>query len=158
MPSRIDQAIEALRNLSPARHEELAGYICQLAADEREPEQIDPVMVRKELGDVTSEVHAMDGVAFAPAPATPEKPKSPSPFSTPLPHVRVGGISGPAVGATSGTGTDEAAMETDDEYGPIAGVVGPEPHAASTPPAVRTPTRRPERETPRTIRTVIGFS
>ncbi len=42
MPSRIDQAIEALRNLSPARHEELAGYICQLAADEREPEQIDP--------------------------------------------------------------------------------------------------------------------
>jgi hypothetical protein len=42
MPSRIDQAIEALRNLSPARQEELAGYICQLAADEREPEQIDP--------------------------------------------------------------------------------------------------------------------
>jgi F-type H+-transporting ATPase subunit epsilon len=32
-----------------------------------EPEQIDPVMVRKELGDVTSEVHAMDGVAFATA-------------------------------------------------------------------------------------------
>jgi hypothetical protein len=42
MPSTIDQAIEALRKLSPARQEELAGYICHLAADEREPEDIDP--------------------------------------------------------------------------------------------------------------------
>lgn len=42
MPRTIDQAIEALRNLSPARQEELAGYICHLAADEREPEEIDP--------------------------------------------------------------------------------------------------------------------
>jgi hypothetical protein len=42
MPHTIDQAIEALRNLSPARQEELAGYICHLAADEREPEEIDP--------------------------------------------------------------------------------------------------------------------
>ena len=42
MPRTIAQAIEALRNLSPARQEELAGYICHLAADEREPEEIDP--------------------------------------------------------------------------------------------------------------------
>jgi hypothetical protein len=42
MPHTMDQAIEALRNLSPARQEELAGYICHLAADEREPEEIDP--------------------------------------------------------------------------------------------------------------------
>ena len=42
MPSTIDQAIDALRKLSPARQEELAGYICHLAADEREPEEIDP--------------------------------------------------------------------------------------------------------------------
>ncbi len=42
MPHTIEQAIEALRNLSPARQEELAGYICHLAADEREPEEIDP--------------------------------------------------------------------------------------------------------------------
>jgi len=42
MPSTIDQAIEALRNLSPARQEELADHICHLAADEREPEDIDP--------------------------------------------------------------------------------------------------------------------
>jgi hypothetical protein len=42
VPSTIDQAIEALRNLSPARQEELAGYICRLAADEPEPEEIDP--------------------------------------------------------------------------------------------------------------------
>ncbi len=41
MPHTIDQAIEALRNLSPAREEELAGYICHLAADERAPEEID---------------------------------------------------------------------------------------------------------------------
>jgi len=38
----IDQAIEALRKLSPERQQELAGYICQLAAEDREPEDIDP--------------------------------------------------------------------------------------------------------------------
>ncbi len=38
MPHTIDQAIEALRNLSPARQEELAGYLCHLAVDERAPE------------------------------------------------------------------------------------------------------------------------
>ena len=38
----IEQAIEALRNLPPQRQQELAGYIVQLAADHREPENIDP--------------------------------------------------------------------------------------------------------------------
>jgi hypothetical protein len=42
VPSAIDRAIEALRSLSPARQEELAGYIGHLAVDEREPEEIDP--------------------------------------------------------------------------------------------------------------------
>jgi len=37
----IDDAIEALRRLTPERQQELAGYICQLAADS-EPEDIDP--------------------------------------------------------------------------------------------------------------------
>ena len=41
MPVTIEQAIEALRNLSPARQEEVAGYICHLAADDREPEDIE---------------------------------------------------------------------------------------------------------------------
>jgi hypothetical protein len=36
----IDDAIDALRKLSPERQAELAGYICQLAQDE--PEEIDP--------------------------------------------------------------------------------------------------------------------
>ncbi len=38
----IDQAIDALRKLSPKRQQELAGYICHLAHDDREPEDIDP--------------------------------------------------------------------------------------------------------------------
>lgn len=38
----IDQAIDALRKLSPKRQEELAGYICHLAHDDREPEEVDP--------------------------------------------------------------------------------------------------------------------
>jgi hypothetical protein len=38
----IDQAIDALRKLSPQRQQELAGYICTLAADDREPEDIAP--------------------------------------------------------------------------------------------------------------------
>ena len=38
----IDDAIEALRKLSPERQAELAGYIFHLATDEREPEDIDP--------------------------------------------------------------------------------------------------------------------
>jgi hypothetical protein len=38
----MDQAIDALRKLSPARQNELADYIRQLAADERKPEEIDP--------------------------------------------------------------------------------------------------------------------
>ena len=42
MPAAINQAIAALRKLSPARQEELAGYICHLAAGDREPEDIDP--------------------------------------------------------------------------------------------------------------------
>ena len=42
MPATIEQAIEALRNLSPARQQDLADYICHLAADDREPEDIDP--------------------------------------------------------------------------------------------------------------------
>jgi hypothetical protein len=41
MPN-IDQAIDALRKLSPARQKELADYIYQLAANDREPEDIDP--------------------------------------------------------------------------------------------------------------------
>ncbi len=49
MPHTIEQAIEALRNLSPARQEELAGYICHLAADEREPEEIDPAHLQAVL-------------------------------------------------------------------------------------------------------------
>ena len=39
MPS-IEDAIEALRKLSPERQQELAPYICHLANDE--PEAIDP--------------------------------------------------------------------------------------------------------------------
>ena len=38
----IEQAIEALRNLPPQRQRELAGYIVQLAASPREPEDINP--------------------------------------------------------------------------------------------------------------------
>ena len=38
----IEDAIEALRRLSPQRQRELAPYIYQLAADKREPEEIDP--------------------------------------------------------------------------------------------------------------------
>src|ERR1700722_16635746 len=38
---------------------------------------------------------------------------------------------GAPVGAASGRGKEDAAMDTDDVEGPIAGVVGPEPHAAS---------------------------
>jgi hypothetical protein len=38
----IDEAIEALRRLSPERQQELAPYICQLAADDRAPETVDP--------------------------------------------------------------------------------------------------------------------
>lgn len=36
----IDEAIDALRKLSPKRQAELAGFICHLAQDE--PEEIDP--------------------------------------------------------------------------------------------------------------------
>lgn len=42
MRHTIEDAIEALRRLSPARQEELADYIVQLASDDREPEAIDP--------------------------------------------------------------------------------------------------------------------
>lgn len=38
----IDQAIEALRRLSPERQQELAPYIYRLASDQREAEEIDP--------------------------------------------------------------------------------------------------------------------
>ena len=38
----IDQAIDALRKLSPKRQEELAGDTDHLAHDDREPEDIDP--------------------------------------------------------------------------------------------------------------------
>lgn len=38
----IDDAIAALRRLPPERQQELAGYIYQLATDDREPEEIDP--------------------------------------------------------------------------------------------------------------------
>ena len=38
----IDQAIDALRQLSPERQQELAGYICRLAVDDPEPEEISP--------------------------------------------------------------------------------------------------------------------
>ena len=38
----IDQAIDALRKLTPQRQQELAGYICTLAVDDREPEVIAP--------------------------------------------------------------------------------------------------------------------
>ena len=38
----IDQAIDALRKLSPKRQEELADYIYHLAHDGREPEEVDP--------------------------------------------------------------------------------------------------------------------
>lgn len=41
MPT-IEEAITALRRLSPQRQQELAPYIYQLAADEREPEEVDP--------------------------------------------------------------------------------------------------------------------
>ena len=36
----IDEAIDALRKLTPQRQQELAGYICELAQEE--PEDIDP--------------------------------------------------------------------------------------------------------------------
>ena len=43
MPSpTIDQAIDALRKLTPERQRDIAGYICTLAVDDREPEDIDP--------------------------------------------------------------------------------------------------------------------
>lgn len=44
MPSpTIDQAIDALRRLTPERQTDLAGYIMHLATtDDREPEDIDP--------------------------------------------------------------------------------------------------------------------
>ena len=38
----IDEAIDALRRLTPERQSELAGYILNLAIDDREPEVIDP--------------------------------------------------------------------------------------------------------------------
>jgi hypothetical protein len=38
----LEDAIAALRLLSPERQEELAGYIYELAVDERAPEVIDP--------------------------------------------------------------------------------------------------------------------
>ncbi len=38
----IDDAIAALRRLSPERQQELADYIYHLATDDREPEDIDP--------------------------------------------------------------------------------------------------------------------
>jgi DNA-binding TFAR19-related protein (PDSD5 family) len=38
----IDQAIDALRKLSPQRQQELAGYIYSLAADDRVAEDVDP--------------------------------------------------------------------------------------------------------------------
>lgn len=37
----IDDAIDALRRLSPERQQELASYIFHLATDEREPEDVD---------------------------------------------------------------------------------------------------------------------
>jgi hypothetical protein len=37
----IEDAIDALRKLSPERQQELAGYICHLAANS-DPEDIDP--------------------------------------------------------------------------------------------------------------------
>lgn len=38
----IEDAIEALRRLSPQRQRELAPFICHLAADPREAEEIEP--------------------------------------------------------------------------------------------------------------------
>ncbi len=37
MSTTIDDAIDALRKLTPVRYAELADYVCQLAADDREP-------------------------------------------------------------------------------------------------------------------------
>lgn len=42
MRATIDQAIEALRKLPPERQEELAGFICQLANDNSQPEAVNP--------------------------------------------------------------------------------------------------------------------
>ena len=42
MRPTIEQAIAALRKLPQARQDELAGYICHLAADDGKPEGIDP--------------------------------------------------------------------------------------------------------------------
>jgi len=42
MSNVIDQAIDALRKLPPARQEELARFICHLAVDDAEPEPVDP--------------------------------------------------------------------------------------------------------------------
>ena len=62
MPHTIEQAIEALRNLSPTRQEEFAGYICHLAADEREPEEIDPrALARRAGGARTTEARPTRG-------------------------------------------------------------------------------------------------
>lgn len=42
MPSpTIDQAIDALRRLTPQRQDDLAGYIMQLATDDRKPEDVE---------------------------------------------------------------------------------------------------------------------
>jgi len=38
----IEDAIAALRRLTPERQRELAPYICHLATDDRAPEEIDP--------------------------------------------------------------------------------------------------------------------
>ena len=42
MQATIEQAIDALRKLSPERQTELAEYIVDLAVNDSEPEEIDP--------------------------------------------------------------------------------------------------------------------
>lgn len=42
MPSVIDEAIDALRKLTPERRDELARLVLHLAVDDAEPEPIDP--------------------------------------------------------------------------------------------------------------------
>ncbi len=42
MQATIDQAIDALRKLSPERQTDLADYIVHLATDDSEPEEVDP--------------------------------------------------------------------------------------------------------------------
>lgn len=42
MPNVIDEAVEALRNLVPERGEELARFMLRLAANDADPEPIDP--------------------------------------------------------------------------------------------------------------------